>query len=68
MSMLAGLSNMSTRAFRATSDQLVELGKIDREGKNLSNARVKIELQAIEKNRQNSKTRGHFEGRLGSKK
>jgi uncharacterized protein YdaU (DUF1376 family) len=61
--MLAGLSNMSVRAFRKALEELISMGKLVRNVGEISNFRVENELKSIRNNRENAKTGGVSSGK-----
>lgn len=60
--MLAGLSGMSMRAFRSVLDQLIQLGKVKRNGDRVSNGRAETELLSVRENRENARLGGVSSG------
>jgi uncharacterized protein YdaU (DUF1376 family) len=65
--MLAGLANMSVRAFRKSLEELISMGKLVRNSDEISNFRVENELKSIRKNRENAKTGGVSSGKTRRK-
>jgi uncharacterized protein YdaU (DUF1376 family) len=61
--MLAGLANMSVRAFRKALDELVAAGKLRPSGDQITNDRAENELVSIRNNRENAKTGGFSSGK-----
>lgn len=65
--MLAGIANMSVRAFRIALNDLIEAGKLVRNGDQISNFRAENELKSIRNNRENAKTGGISSGNVRRK-
>jgi uncharacterized protein YdaU (DUF1376 family) len=61
--MLAGVANMSVRAFKAALNMLLEAGKLRLEGGRLTNVRAGKELDFVRNNRENAKTGGFASGK-----